>query len=207
MDFFDVLKKRRSTRHFLPGKTIPEGDLIKLIEWASLTPSGYNAQPWEFVIIRDEERLKKLQEIAFAQPKIAQASAVILVVGDTNMGRNADEILDAWVQYGYCTEGEKHLMRDAMTRARKPEKKREMALRNATLAAMTLMFAAEAMGYATCPMMGFKHADLEPFINMPDDRVISMMVAIGYADTQKQLPRLPRKKPETMIHWEAFPQL
>lgn len=204
MDFFELLAQRRACHHFRPNQKIPKEDFFRMVEAASLTPSGYNAQPWEFVIITEQKNVSKVAEIAFGQEHIADASALIVVLGDLNIGRHADEILKDWVKYGYRTEEEVPAYRNSMAKVRSPEKRTQMALRNAMLASMTLIFAAEAMGYSTCPIMGFSPWQLEEFIGMPEDRCIALLIAIGTGEPDKEKPRLPRKEAEAMIHWEKF---
>lgn len=204
MDFLELIKNRRACHHFLPNKTIPKKLIEQIIEQTSLTPSGYNAQPWEFVLIQDKKRLQKIQEIAFDQAHLENASAIIVVLGDMNIGRNVDQLLDDWLKLGYCTPEEIPAYRNSIAKNRSPEKRRDMALRNSMLASMTLIYAAENAGLATCPIMGFSQHQLEAFLNIPEDRVISLMIALGYEDKGKQLPRLPRKKVEKMLHWEEF---
>jgi nitroreductase len=41
------------------------------------------------------------------------------------------------------------------------------------------MLASKAMGYDSCPMDGFDFEAVAKIINLPDDHVISMFVAIG----------------------------
>jgi nitroreductase len=57
--FLDLLKKRHSTRNF-KSDPIPKGYAEKVIEAARWAMSGANAQPWEFIIIRDPETIKAL---------------------------------------------------------------------------------------------------------------------------------------------------
>ena len=52
-DLLEVLKKRRSIRRFRPDR-IPDEIVNKVIEAARWAPSGFNTQPWEFVVIRKE---------------------------------------------------------------------------------------------------------------------------------------------------------
>jgi nitroreductase len=80
MNVFEALKTRRSIHNYIPNKKIPKEDFKKIFDVVRYTPSGYNAQPWEFVVIEDQEKKKKLQEIAFNQKHVADASAVICVL-------------------------------------------------------------------------------------------------------------------------------
>ena len=65
---------------------------------------------------------------------------------------------------------------------------RDEAMRSCGIAAQTLMLAAKAMGYDSCPMDGFDFAAVGQLINLPDDHVISLCLAIGKA-TQAENPR------------------
>jgi nitroreductase len=47
------------------------------------------------------------------------------------------------------------------------------------MAMQTLMLAAKAMGYESCPMIGFDSEKVAELINLPDDHVMGPMVAIG----------------------------
>lgn len=204
MEFSELIQKRRACHTFIPGKTIPKADLIKIIEETSLTPSGYNAQPWEFIIIQKPENIQKVAEIAYSQKHLHNASTIIIVLGDMEIGRNVDKILKDWIKYGYCTEAEIPAYKNSIAKNRAPEKKEMMAMRNAMLAAMTLIYSAENMGYSTCPIMGFSHKDLEKELEIPLDRTVALMIALGYGDKLKEKTRLPRKGTEEMIHWEKF---
>lgn len=204
MDFFDLLHKRRACHTFIPGKTIPDEDFTKMIEHTALTPSGYNAQPWEFIVIREPENIQKIADIAFDQEHIRNASAIVVVLGDMEIGRHVDELLADWLKFGYCTKEELPAYRNSIAKVRSPEKRKDMALRNSMLAAMTLLFVAENMGYATCPLMGFSQWKLQEFLEIPEDRIISLVVAVGYGDPQHEKPRLPRKSADQVMHWEKF---
>ena len=60
----ETIKNRRSVHHFIPHKKISKSDIEKLIKITSFSPSGYNAQPWEFLVIQDKKRMKDIQKIA-----------------------------------------------------------------------------------------------------------------------------------------------
>lgn len=60
-DFLDLARKRRSTRIFEPAP-VPDEYIDKILEAARWAMSGANAQPWEFIVIKDQETKKKLAE-------------------------------------------------------------------------------------------------------------------------------------------------
>ena len=55
----ELVKKRRSIRRFKP-EPIPDEYISKIIEVARWAPSGANLQPWEFVVVKDQEFKKKI---------------------------------------------------------------------------------------------------------------------------------------------------
>ncbi len=51
-----LMRHRRSSRTgFIADKPLSDADLTQLLEAARSAPSGGNAQPWEFIVIRDKE--------------------------------------------------------------------------------------------------------------------------------------------------------
>ncbi|MFZ9024517.1 MAG: nitroreductase family protein, partial [Anaerohalosphaeraceae bacterium] len=56
---------------------------------------------------------------------------------------------------------------------------RDEAQRSIGMALQTLMLAAKAMGYDSCPMIGFDIEKVAELINLPDDHVMGPMVAVG----------------------------
>ena len=56
---------------------------------------------------------------------------------------------------------------------------RDEAIRSASLAAMTLMFAAQAMGYGSGAMGGFDSQQVSDQFNLSDDNIPVMLVTVG----------------------------
>ena len=65
---------------------------------------------------------------------------------------------------------------------------RDEAMRSCGIAAQTLMLAAKALGYESCPMDGFDYDAVGKRINLPEDHVVAMFVAIG-KPTKEAWPR------------------
>jgi nitroreductase len=57
----------------------------------------------------------------------------------------------------------------------------DAALRSCGIAGQTIMLAAKAMGYDSCPMIGFDPVKVAEIINLPSDHVIGFMLAVGKA--------------------------
>jgi nitroreductase len=61
MDIFTAIKERRSCRDFLPNP-ISEATIEKLLEAAIWAPSAVNNQPWEFIVITNQDIKKKIHD-------------------------------------------------------------------------------------------------------------------------------------------------
>jgi nitroreductase len=60
-----------------------------------------------------------------------------------------------------------------------PQIQRDEAMRSCGMAAMTLMLAAQEMGYDSCPMDGFDFDAVSALLKLPADHVPVMFVALG----------------------------
>jgi nitroreductase len=76
-------------------------------------------------------------------------------------------------------------------------------MRSCGIAAQTLMLAAKAMGYDSCPMDGFDFEQVAKLIQLPDDHVIAMFVAIGKA-TQEAQPRAGQLSLDEVVIENSF---
>ncbi|MFX0097496.1 MAG: nitroreductase family protein, partial [Candidatus Hodarchaeota archaeon] len=82
-DFFQVVEKRRSIRKY-KEYDIPNNDLKRILEAAQLAPSANNSQPWRFIVVKDK-KTKELLAKPSPQTFIADANAIIVVLGDTSV--------------------------------------------------------------------------------------------------------------------------
>src|SRR3954453_15413117 len=79
----EVVEERRATTSF-DGSPVAREDLEKILGAGIKAPSGYNIQPWRFVVVQSEEMKRKLRDASFGQPKVEEAGAVIVACGDLN---------------------------------------------------------------------------------------------------------------------------
>jgi len=77
----EAIELRRSIRKFR-ADSVPEDTLYKLLEAARLAPSGSNAQPWRFKIVKDNETKERLAKAAYDQAFIAEAPVVLVCCAD-----------------------------------------------------------------------------------------------------------------------------
>jgi len=82
--------RRRSVRRF-QKKALPDETLTLLMKAAMAAPSGNNAQPWEFVVVRDPKIKADLSRVHTWVSMAAEAAAAIVVLGDKGSKWWADD--------------------------------------------------------------------------------------------------------------------
>lgn len=80
MDFYEVIRTRRSVRSF-SDKAIPDDVLTRVLEAARVAPSGSDRQPWRFIVVKDARLRKRLVPACHDQPFITTAPVVIAACG------------------------------------------------------------------------------------------------------------------------------
>ena len=90
--YTEAVLERRATTNFLPDE-VPEEILHAILQLGAQAPSGYNLQPWRFIVVRGEENRQRLQTVAYNQPKVGQAPVVIIALGmKEEWKETADEV-------------------------------------------------------------------------------------------------------------------
>ena len=78
MTTIEAIRKRRSIRKYKKDQ-IPEEIILELLDGARLAPSGCNAQPWRFRVIKDIDTKLQLVQAAYNQKFISEAPVVLVV--------------------------------------------------------------------------------------------------------------------------------
>jgi len=76
MEFYEVIKKRKSVRKY-NSKKIPDDVLNRVLEAGRIAPSAKNIQPWKFVVVRDPALKKQVAEASRGQTFMADADVII----------------------------------------------------------------------------------------------------------------------------------
>jgi len=81
MNLFDAITSRVSVKKF--EKKLVDDKLIGVILYMGTNaPSAGNVQPWEFIIVKDEDTKKKLYEAAIKQEQVRDAPVDIIICAD-----------------------------------------------------------------------------------------------------------------------------
>lgn len=178
MELLEGLLTRRSVRQFDTSKEISQADLQEIIKAAQYAPSAHNKQPWEFLVLTDKEQMAQLRHVQPWTSFAKEASAVILVCGNTDEAFSRHKEDETW----------------------------NYADIDCALAAENLLLAAHAKGIGACfcgaAPMPKVIAGLQEMFALPDNIRPLSIVILGYPKDEPKQPT-DRFKPEK-IHWNKW---
>jgi nitroreductase len=179
-----VIAERRSTPRFGP-EPVQEDDMRRILTAGLESPSGYNLQPWRFVVVRDPEQRRKLRLASHNQPKIEQAPLVIVALADPEGWREGDldEMIRIGAEYGYAHPSKSGETRQLIYNYLNRHENLPMWLdRQVMIALTTMMLMAEALGYDTALMEGFDEEQVKRALDAPDRMHVVCLLAVGYRE-------------------------
>ncbi|MFP4466417.1 MAG: nitroreductase family protein, partial [Candidatus Goldiibacteriota bacterium] len=81
MEFYDVVRKRRSIRKYKKEGKIEKSVIERIAEAGAAAPSARSVHPWKFAAVTEADRIQELAGIIGNNGKfIAGASAAIIVI-------------------------------------------------------------------------------------------------------------------------------
>jgi len=176
MNVAEAIELRRSVKAFDPDHRMSEAEIERLMGLALLAPTAFNIQNWRFVLASDPALRKEIRRAAWDQAQVTDASLLVVLCAD----------LKAWEKEpGRYWRNTQQPVQDFIVPAigqyyaGREQVQRDEAMRSCGIAAMSLMLAAKEMGYDSCPMDGFDFDAVGKLVNLPQDHVIAMFVAIG----------------------------
>ncbi len=185
MKTIEAIQSRRSVKHFDASHSMTVEEVNEILSLAVLSPTAFNIQNWRFVVVDDADLRKKIRAVSWDQSQVTDTSLFIVICAD----------LKAWEKQPerYWANAPKEVQEfmlpalDSFYRG-KDQVQRDEAMRSCGIAAQTIMIAAKSLGYDSCPMDGFDFEQVAQLIQLPDDHVIAMFVAVGKG-TQEAWPR------------------
>ncbi len=204
MEIKDFLVSRRSTRFFDPSRRIDESTLRRILEQTLNAPSNFNLQPWRYILVTSPEGKRRLFETAARQQKVHDASAILIVCGDTTCWREAERMADDMVEKGYFpAEARQGYLNLVRARYKDAPQARDTVLRDVMMAATLVIAAAADEGVDATPLSGFDPAGLSNSFGIPDEVLPVLLIALGYA-RKADPPRARRKELADVLCVESW---
>ena len=200
-DTFTAIEERRSVKVYDPEHRMTDAEIERLMSLAMLSPTSFNIQNWRFVVVVDPDLRQQLKQAAWNQAQVTDASILVLVCAD----------LKAWdkdpARYWHnAPEAAQNAILPMIGNSYRnnSQLERDEAIRSVGIASQTLMLAAKAMGYDSCPMIGFDPNAVGNVINLPEDHIVGLMLPIGKA-LQPARPRSGQLDYNEVVFTDRFP--
>jgi len=190
MNTVEAIRTRRAVKVYDPSFQLSREEKDELLQLALLAPSAFNLQHVRFVEVSDPALRAQIREVGWNQAQMTDASMLVVICAQVDSWeKNVRRVWDG-------APGEvQNFMAGAIDvyYRDKPQVQRDEAMRSCGLMAQTLMLAARAKGLDSCPMDGFDFDAVGKLINLPDNHVIALMVAVGKraAEPKPRIGKLP----------------
>lgn len=151
MEYKDVILTRYSVRKFSPDP-VPQEVLAEMLEAARLAPSAQNRQPWRFIVIQNQDKIKSM---VFNCGLVGLANFFV---------RNAPCVVIA------CADMDQNVKINAQ----------DYYLVDTAIAFQQMMLTAWSHGIGSCWLAAFSEKKLKPWLGIPDNWRIVALSPFGY---------------------------
>ena len=211
--FMQTVRSRITTRAFDPAFSVPDEHYEMILEAARHGPSGANAQPWHFIVVRDKDTKQKIADYFTAEQRrraalkmkfptpdykgLATAPGVIVVVSDFRWVRSFPVLRD---EHGAIVESDLNRMY--------LENAERILLQSVAAATMSAHLAAAALGYNVwwVTAIGQEEAQhaMKPLLGIPEQ--LSVLDIFCFGPPAKTPYRRWKKELGEIINWDRFNQ-
>ena len=215
MDALQTIRERRSARAFQPVP-VPKETIAEILRLTVNAPSANNLQPWEFVVVMDEEkdRLSRKLLKAYKEKRISCGSGAVKPLPKATRQRGVRTLeamksyvektgssVDSFVNEGSCNfygaPAAIIICIDDCFSARQ--------LVDVGTAVGYLVLAAQASGLATCPIgLIADYADeIKELLNIPENKRVVIGIALGYADRENPMSQFKSSRADLseLVRW------
>lgn len=174
MEFFDVIKKRRSVRAYT-GEPVSRSDIMKILDAGNFAPSGRNLQQWEFLVVSGE----RVKQLGASYGRIAE-------------GYTRDwepEARDNFIAYASSYGGAPVILA-VLAEASDHPATRKMHLESGSAAMENIVLAAAALNLGTCWMLGplQDEAAVRQILQVSDEWEIVAISPLGHPVAWPEAP-------------------
>lgn len=201
----ELIQNRRSIRKY-KDQEVSNEDILEILDCARYAPSDTNSQTWEFIVIKNKEKIKKIEEMTWealheragaAEEKGLKKEAKLLLrsFGPYATAFSGAPVLVVCLATPYSSKFREKIF-DPINLVDEHVWKEE-GIKSSCLAAQNLMLAAYAKGLGTCPMTGpvlLAQDRLRDYLVIDENKEINMVIALGYPEESPK--KMNRKEVE-----------
>lgn len=208
--FKDIIHGRRSVRKFTEQE-VPIAEIEEIMDCARYAPSDTNSQTWEFIVIKNKETIKAIEQMTWdalykkadeAGQRGFEKEGKLLT---RSFGPYATAFGDAPVLIVCLATPYHSKFREKIfdpVQFVPPAIWDEEGIKSSCLAIQNLMLAAHARGLGTCAMTGpilLAQDKMAEYLQVEPEKQINMVVALGYPKEQPK--KLARKEVSEIVKY------
>ena len=181
MALLDLLKHRKSVRDFL-DRPVEREKMMTCLEAARIAPSASNSQPWKFIVVDDRQLKDKLCDAAFSGiyslNSFCRTAPVIVVI--------ISEKSKFLARIGGMFRGTQYYLIDI------------------GIAGEHFVLQAEDLGLGTCWIGWFDERAVKSILNVPQQKKIDVLIALGYYDREKASSEHDREPMDKIVSFNTY---
>lgn len=189
MELLDKLRWRYATKA-MTGEKVAQDKIDNIIEAASLAPTSSGLQPFEILIVKNQEVKEKIKKIAWNQSVVSDCSHLfVFAAWDTYTADRINKMFDLVNEVrGFKNEGWENYRQQLLSiyPQQDAEQNFNHAAKQAYLAFMAALTAAAFEAVDCTPIEGFEPNKLDEILDLRAKGLRScVMLAVGYRDADK----------------------
>lgn len=186
--FSDNLTWRRSVKHFSAGTV----DIAPIKQAIVNSPSSFGIQPYNVIIVENQEIKQKLKEACFEQAQVEECGHLFVFCAFSDVEKRMEE---------YLERTKLEFLRPIMAGfLEKCEDKLAWAKHQAYIALGFAMAAAAEKRIVSCPMEGFMPDKVSEILGLNETIVPCVMLAVGRGGDDNGLPPRFRFGEEELVY-------
>jgi len=181
MRLLELIQKRRSIRGFI-DKPVEQEKIMMCLEAARLAPSACNSQPWKFIVVDDKKLKNKLCKAAlsgiYSMNSFCKTAPVIIAI--------VSEKSKFLARIGGMFRGTRYYLIDI------------------GIAGEHFALQAEELGLGTCWIGWFNEMAVKSILNVPQNKKIDVLIALGYYKGEKLPPEHGREPMDKIASFNSY---
>lgn len=207
-EIINALNWRYATKGFDSSKKLSDTQLNLLLDAVQLAPSSYGLQPYQIIVVTNQEIKEKLKAAAYGQPQLTDASHIFVFAINKNYTTQhvddfANNILATRSIQLEDIKGYVATMKGTVD-SRSQEELANWNARQAYIALGVLLDSAALAEIDACPMEGFNNAQFDEILGLADKNLTSVVIApTGFRsadDAYQHFAKVRKSKEDLFIH-------
>lgn len=200
------LNWRYATKVFDSNKIVPDEDIHTVLESARLSPSSNGIEMWKFLVIENKDLRKKLQEVGYGQPKITEASHLVVITYRTDIEESMvlerlERTAKIQNQKIENLTGLRSMLESSLIKKKNNGTLEYWIKAQAYIPLGIMIETASLLGIDNGPMEGFQNDKVDEVLGLKEKNLKSVtMLALGYRgeDPASKRPKVRREFDEVV---------